>query len=75
MVTESGVKSLPRHPDEAMRIRRQLRRLRVRFLSIEHFGDSLAFVRRQSRNKNQRSDSLVVRRRYYRAGISVRHQN
>src|ERR1700758_5596486 len=46
-------------------IRRQLWRPRMRLLSIEHFGDCLAFVRCQDRYKDQRSDSLVCVRGYH----------
>src|SRR5271169_5033950 len=75
MLRESGCKSLLWHPDQPMCIRRQLGRLWVRLSSIEHFGDRLALVRRQSRYEDQRLDSLVGVRRYHCAGISVRHQD
>src|SRR6516162_9786334 len=75
MLREGGAKRLLWHPDESVRVRCQLRRLRMRLVAIEHFGDCLAFVRRQGRYEDQRLHSLVGARRYHRAGISVRCQD
>ena len=74
VLTESCAKSPLRHPDEPMRIWRQLRRLWMRLLAIEHLRNSLAFIRCQSRYVDQRLNSLVGARRYHRAGISVRYK-
>jgi hypothetical protein len=75
MLRERGAKCLLWHPNEPMCVRCQLRRLRMRLLTIEHFGDCLTFVRRQGRYEDQRSDSLIGSRRYHGARISVGYQD
>jgi hypothetical protein len=62
MLGEGSTKSLVWHPNEPVRVGRQLGRLRMWLLAIEHLGDRLAFIRRQSCDENQRSNSLVGRR-------------
>src|SRR5215472_5779510 len=54
MLREGGANRLLWHPDEPMRIWRQLRRLWMRLVAIKHLRNRLAFVRRQSRYEDQR---------------------
>jgi len=75
VLRESSAKSFMWHPDEPVRIGRQMRRLRMRLFAIEQFGDRLAFVGRQGCDKGQRPDSRVGGRCYDRAGIGVRYQD
>jgi hypothetical protein len=64
-----------RHPDEAVAVGCELRRLRMRLPSAEHFADGLALVRRQRRDEDQALYALVLRRRDDGAGIRVRGQH
>jgi len=75
VLSERGDKCIPRHPDEPVLVWRQLRRLWMRFLPIEDFGDSLAFVGWQGGDIDRRPNPLIGSRAYHRAGIDMRHQD
>src|ERR1700733_13019441 len=51
-----------RHPDEAVCVRSQLRRLWMSFVFVKDLSDSLSFVWRQSCNVNQSLHALIVSR-------------
>ena len=59
VLSESGGECLPRHPNEPVCVRRQLRRLRMRRLAIEDFCDRLAFIGCQGGDIDQRPNPLV----------------
>src|SRR5258708_37285631 len=63
-----------RHPDEAVTVGCQLRRLRMRLSSAEHFADGLALVGRQRSDEDQALYALVLRARDDGASIGVRGQ-
>jgi hypothetical protein len=58
-----------------VRVRHQLRCLRMLWFAIEDFRDGLTFIWRKSRNENQISYAVFLGRRDHRASIGVRHQN
>jgi len=53
-------KSLVRHPDEAVRIRGELRRFWMSLVFVKDLGDCLAFIWCQSSHVDQSLDSLIT---------------
>src|SRR5882757_11535905 len=62
LVGNGSAKPIIRHPDKAMGVGSQLRRFRMRWVSIEYLGHGLALIRRERRHIDERLDSFLVSR-------------
>ncbi len=75
LVSNGAGESAFRHPDQPVRIRLELRRLRVRLGAIENICDRLGLSRRERRDVDQRFMRSLFGRGDDRAGIRMSNQD
>src|SRR5580692_988822 len=75
ILAPGGTKSIVGNPQEPMTIRRQFRQLRGRLVAIKYFGDGLALVGSEGRNKDQRLNSFIGAGGDHCAGVGMCHKN